>query len=163
MLGKIPELECQRHQFLIGFFAPRRLQGHFGNRGKPDNLDNLSNRGVLGNQGNRRFSNMKRRNATDKIVPVVLNIDEHTRLKVAAAQARTTLSEFIHGRLFGPAPAATARPERTVEHHEAPSPSPDRGGTVTPQPEHEALHPLLADAFGGRPPPIPVPMPNPPR
>lgn len=123
---------------------------------------------------------MKRLNATDKIVPVVLNIDDHTQLKVAAATARMTLASYIRARLFSPSPAVPSLvaqprpkasiipssvvmrksgPEPTVEHHDASSPPPRGGRSVTTPPEHEALDPFLADAFGGRPPPFLGPLP----
>lgn len=120
---------------------------------------------------------MKRHNATDKIVPVVLNIGEHTQLKVAAATARMTLAAYIHERLFGPGlavpshvvqprPSATteaghfAKPESlsgpTVGCHEARAPLSHVERQVTPPAGPEEVDPFLADAFGGRPPPVPV-------
>lgn len=112
---------------------------------------------------------MKRNHATDKIFPIVLSADEHAEIRVAAAQSRTTLSEYVRARVLGsvkrsttleapvdePAPAkSTAKSSVTKTPSEQSEKNP-RGSEPTrlPAPYRPALpvDAFLMDAFGGPP------------
>jgi hypothetical protein len=108
---------------------------------------------------------MKRTHPSDKIFPLVLSADEHAEIRIAAAQARETMSQFIRERVLGtvkPCTAVDAAPTAFTPAPVAPSRPPERAEARSPEtvPTHVRasdrpalpVDALLLDAFGGPPP-----------
>jgi hypothetical protein len=89
---------------------------------------------------------MRRNRPTDKIFPIVLSADEHAEIRIAAARARKTMSDYVRERVLG-----LVKTSEATETAADAEPSTPTAPSIPPRTPPERL---VKRSFGGPPPPI---------